>query len=240
MSSGFHSHSTLFFVVLVSAVMGCNQTKPKSVEPTADDSPAAVKVTFGHRQLDQLLSDRPDMQAAIPTEHPVRDWLIAGFNGKLVGQRIYWNAEAPASGRPAEHLPAYGYYPPQIRLANERTSPIDKWTMVVYEMFNMSNFRKFEAVQQKAVAGVIDAEEYAEEFVKLEFEALVLTRNFFNEFTLPGKPETDLWYSWLLKLEDDYDSYRLSHGGEPGSHGNFEYFKRYYLDEIVPYQERSR
>ena len=180
------------------------------------------------------------MQTAIPANHPVRDWLIAGFNGQLIDQRVFWNAEAPASGRPAEHLPAYGYYPPQIRLAQEETSPIDKWTMVVYEMFNMSNCKKFEAVQQKAVAGAVDADEYAEAFVKLEFAALLLTRNYFKDNPLPADHKTDLWYGWLMGLDDNYETYRMNHGDEPESHGNFRYFKQYYLDELVPYQNGLR
>lgn len=44
--------------------------------------------TFGQRQLEQMLDDRPDMRDAIPVSHPVRRWVADAFDGKQFGQRV--------------------------------------------------------------------------------------------------------------------------------------------------------
>lgn len=219
---------------LIAVAAGCQQAKDVRHLPA---NPSGQ--TFGHRQLDQMLADRPDMAAAIPLSHPVREWLAAGFNGQLVGRRVYWLADEPESGLSAEHAPEFENYPPHIRIANDHSSPIDKWASAVYEMFNMSNTEEFEAVRDQALAGKIDADTYAEQCVRLEFKAVLQTRGYFKENPLPGSSWKDEWYCWVTEVDDSYEDYKRSHG-TVGSHGNFQYFRQYYLDEIVPYQENSR
>ena len=99
--------SIAFILACLSA--GCNSAAP---EPDA-----VVAKSFGERQLDQMLDDRPDMRDAIPRPRAVIPWLIEGFNGDRLGQRVYWNASSPQSGRAAEHGGAYGTYPPYIAVS---------------------------------------------------------------------------------------------------------------------------
>ena len=137
------------------------------------------------------------MQNVISESHSVFQWLVNGFNGDRIGQRIYWNASSPRSGRPAEHGPAYATYPPYIAISGRtETTPTDKWASVVYEMYNLENGEEFEATSRSAIEGKLDADDYAEKCVELEFIALTKTQKFFRLNPLPkSKHGKDVWYN---------------------------------------------
>jgi len=56
----------------------------------AKEPRASQTVTFGHRQIEQMLEDRPDMNNAALKSHPMYEAIVEGYNGKLIGQRVYW------------------------------------------------------------------------------------------------------------------------------------------------------
>jgi hypothetical protein len=246
--------SNHFNIVLAFACLsiGCNRAAhdPEPVAPqtkqavTPREPDRAAAKSFGERQLDQMLQDRPDMRDVIPNSHSVFQWLVDGFNGDRIGQRVYWNASSPQSGRPAEHGPAYGTYPPYIAISGgTETTPIDKWAAVVYEMHNLENGDKFGAISRLAIAGRLDADAFAEKCVELEFVALTKTQEFFRENPLPNsKHEKDVWYNWVTSNMGTFEDYRNSFD-VPGTNvfnSNFAYFKEYYDTTIVPYADAIR
>jgi hypothetical protein len=191
-----------------------------------------------------MLLDRPDMQNAIPVSHNVYGWIVAGFNGDRLGQRIYWNAATPQTGRPAEHGQPYGAYPAYIAVSGgTETTAIDKWASVVYEMFNLENNEEFERIYELAVDEKIDAEEFADKCVKLEFVAIDKTRDFFRANPLPtSRHGKDTWYNWVISDRKHYDEYRQSFDspGENSFNSNFAYFREYYNTTLLPYGDAMR
>jgi hypothetical protein len=126
---------------------GCSSTTEggldlSEVNSQVSSSEVVEEKSFGERQLEQLMSDRPDMQGVVPTDHAVYRWVVRSFEKERTGGRIYWVAAQPSSGEKAEHAPSYFGYPAYICItAGLDASPLDKWTMLVFEMF-ISRTRK--------------------------------------------------------------------------------------------------
>lgn len=209
-------------------------------KPTPTES---GETSFGHRQLKQMLDDRPDMKGVVPPTHPVVAWLVDGFNGERFGQRIYWNANAPQIGQWAEYNPPYAQYPPFISISGNTISPIDKWAAAVFEMFNIENSVEFVLLTAEATEGTLDVDSFASKCVELELQALWKTHLYFRDNPLP-KPKNgrDRWYVWATSddvsiFEDDrskfdkINKYSVNH--------NIEYYKKYYETVIVPCRSSS-
>src|SRR3954468_21571889 len=85
-------------------------------------------ISFGERQLEQLVCDRPETANIIKRESMLRHMLVWHFAGGLTGKRIYWDCNEPSSGQPAEHS-AYFDLPVLLRVTKNKTaSGIDKVT----------------------------------------------------------------------------------------------------------------
>lgn len=227
-------HRTIYVVVAVIGT-GCGHN-------TACDS--SVPKTFGQRQMEQMLQDRPGMKDVIPPSHPIFEWVVAGFNGDRLGQRVYWIAVSPRTGRPAEHYAPYEGYPPCIAISGgTESTAVDKWAGVVYEMYNLENSGRFDAILQSALNGSLYADDYAEKCVELEFAALSKTRDLFRNDPLPRSPHgRDVWYNWVTSDFGTFKAYKDANNG-PGSSSfssNFAYYKEYYETSIASFAESAR
>lgn len=184
------------------------------------------------------------MRSALPSSHPAFVWVLQGFNGERAGSRIYWNANSPLSGRPAEHGPAYESYPAYISISGgTETTAIDKWASLVYEFCNLENTEQFEDLSKQAIDGLIDADGFAEKCLKLEFEALIKTREFFQKHPLPvSKHGRDKWYNWVTSDFGTFEDFKASFNipGENPFNSNYSYFKNYYESTLMPYADVLR
>jgi hypothetical protein len=207
------------------------------------DAASAAKISFGRRQVDQMLVDRPDMAGVLRDDDPVMLWVVAGFNGDRSGKRVYWNADSPASGQPAEHAPSYEGYPPYVRLSGGTDATgNDKWAGVVFELFNLENAAAFSALGERAMAGELDADTYATECVKLEHAAAKKTEQFFEMHPLPGaEPGQNAMYDSIRSFPDSYEEYRqrFQDAGSGLGYDPYEYYRSYYLESLAPYAKRA-
>ncbi len=223
------------FALIVAAVTGCSRRSA--------DRASSVTRAFGQRQFEQMLEDRPDMKEAIPSSHPVVAWVIDGFDGKRLGQRVHWSGYSPQSGRPAEHGRRYGSYPPYVSLSGgTETTALDKWALVVYEMFNLEN-NGFESLNSEALAGSLDADSYAEKCLELEFAAAQRTHEFFRANPLPASSHgRDEWYNWVSSALGTFEDYKKAYDvpGATSLNSNLEYFREHYEKVIVPYVDAVR
>ncbi|MCC9645105.1 hypothetical protein LOC71_22735 [Rhodopirellula sp. JC740] len=193
---------------------------------------------FGRRQVKQMLADRPDMKSVIDLDHPIYQWVVAGFEGSLLGQRIYWNANSPTTGRPAEHAAAYGHYPPFISISGgSETTPVDKWAAVVFELCNLKNDDKFAQLAKEAAAGKLSADEYATECVMLEYDAQLLTQKVFQDHPLPDSSHgKDDWYNaWVKPDLPTAEVFRKEHAVPGSPRCNYDFFRTTYQSHIAPH-----
>lgn len=195
--------------------------------------------SFGERQLEQLMSDRPDMQGVVPTDHVLYRWVVRSFEKERTGSRIYWVADQPSSGEKAEHAPSYFGYPAYICITNGLdASPIDKWTMLVFEMFNIENAESIRLLTELGLAGEIDGDTYARKCVEQEFKAAVKTRNLFRETPLPNPQETrDVFYYWVVSEDTPFHDHKKLWDSDAVylKDSNYRHFKKHYDEWIAPY-----
>lgn len=225
-------------LLIMSLVVGCsrNTSQPQASSTQASTHPRS----FGDRQIEQMLDDRPDMQNTLTPSHPIYRFISEAFNGDRTGSRIYWNANQPSSGSDAEHSPSFLGYPPQIKISDgPETTPMDKWAGVIFEIFNLENTLESERLAQLAIQRELDRDRYAQQCVRLEFVALERTRSFFRENPLPvSSPEEAPWYQWVLHDLGTFEEYRDYYEGKDlGGFNSFEHFKEHYDEQIAPYME---
>src|SRR5689334_22473581 len=181
-------------LVACAVVISCNKEASNS---TASISRTTTKpISFGQRQIEQMLADRPDMVGVLADDDPIVVWIANSMNGERIARRVYWNADSPRTGGAAEHAMPYGVNPPFICVAGgAEVSPIDKWAVVVYELFNLENYKSNEELWEKATSAKVDKETYANECAKLEYEACKKARKFFEEHPIPGaSPQNNYRY----------------------------------------------
>ena len=221
---------TFTFIVTAAILFGSQTCQGQEAElpslgaGSPDSAPAVeTTITFGHRQLDQMLEDRPGMKNAVPLSHPIRKALIEAFNGKLIGRRVYWldaAGEGALSG--AFHLQPIGFYPPCITVTKgPQETPIDKWASALFEMYNLEG--DFNGLDDDARSGEITKDQYVDLCVDLETQALNKTRLFFTKHSLPATV-LDKWYAFCLSS----DKLKLYDAG------NEEYFAECYDSHIAP------
>ena len=165
--------------------------------------------TFGDRQLQQVLIDRPDMKGIVRTNDFIYRWVVKQFNS-LEYDRVQWDPREPKSGAPAEHQSSRRASSHYIRVTSaEAISGRDKWLMLVFELHNYRNKEYFDELWDKAIAGSIRRDEYATGCVKLEFRAMVATQEFFRHHPIPGaSPAKDPYYTGYFYGSNDFEDYK--------------------------------
>lgn len=237
-----------FFLTLLALVAlfvaGCNSATENGIELSEGNQAVSLdqvveERSFGERQLEQLMSDRPDMQGVVPPDHAVYRWLVKSFEKERTGSRIYWVADQPSTGERAEHAPSYRGHPAYICItAGLDASPRDKWTMLVFEMFNIENAESMRLLNELGLAGTIDGDTFARKCVELEFKAAEKARKFFRENPLPNPDETkDLLYHWIVSEETPFHDHEKLWDSEENylKDSNYRHFKKHYDELIAPY-----
>lgn len=201
---------------------------------------ARKELSFGRRQIDQMLTDRPDMAGILSDSDPILLWIVDGLNGDRIGQRVYWNAIPPLSSF-AEHALPFEIYPPHICLSDDsEVSPTDKWAGLVYELFNLENAKAFPELFSKAMEGKLDREAYGRECTKLEYLALSKATAFFQERPLPNADSgNNPHYAHISQAPSTFEEYlALVNDPKGGFRPPTEYFLRHYDEAIAPYIPR--
>jgi hypothetical protein len=167
-------------------------------------------LSFGIRQVEQVCCDRPDMTEIINGEPALRRMLVFHFAGELKGRRTYWDYHEPVTGRPAEHSRSYRERPALVRVSNRSdSSAVDKCVMLVFELFNHQNEGAFRILQSAAIGRVISSEVYANECVRLEFEALKKTKAFFRAHPIANvNTSRDIHYHSFIEHYEDFSRYQ--------------------------------
>ncbi|MEM8734140.1 MAG: hypothetical protein AAGG44_07955 [Planctomycetota bacterium] len=200
--------------------------------------PAPPTQSFGERQLQQVLEDRPEMRGVVATDSHLAKWIVNRFEGQGTGSRVHWNEREPLSGSAAEHLPAYEGYPANLSITKkDSTSPIDKWASLVYELQNLQETYRSDLFE-RALNGEFDAEEYAIECVRSEYSAVLATRKTLLRYPISGSiPTRDRWYAWVTSNLLPVDEYiaEVKSGGRLFKETNYRYFRDHFIEDLAPY-----
>ena len=149
---------------------------------------AMAQTTFGDRQVDQLVDDRPELGPLLADAPEIRSWIAARFNRVASGARLHWDNHPPVSSG-SEYIPQRDFRssPPCVRVTDRPdVAAQDKLLMLVFELENVQNTQKVLAVIRNATRSRMDFEVFFETHARLEFEALQRTAEHVEQWQAAG------------------------------------------------------
>ncbi|HEY0075720.1 MAG TPA: hypothetical protein VGB77_16590 [Abditibacteriaceae bacterium] len=198
------------------AIVKNSQAQVRKFPITAED------LRHGETQVDQMMRDRPLMSTWVKKGDVIYNWVARRFAGESVGQRVYWLSDFQTDYPPS--LDAYNTLPwhgspgsisiREVYAAGEKKGQKIKseelWSCAVFELFNISNWDGFKAVDEEAIAGKLSKAEYIERSTRLEFFTAINTHGFYLK----------LWQPWAKQSGATSQEY-LWHGYTPNTHQEF-------------------
>lgn len=185
--------------------------------------------SFGERQLEQLLDDRPSMRSVVPVTHPIYRWAVEKFERGALGDRVYWDHHEPMAG--AEHVFST---PSVVRVeSGAKSSGRDKWSMLIFELINFERAEAVGVLRWKAVRNEVDRNTFVMATIRLEVDAMRQTQQFFKVNPMPNADRgSDTYYFSLLSIDADFDAYlRFLKTGVPKEYDLLTYYGMVY-DEL--------
>lgn len=121
-------------------------------------------------------------------------------------QVTYFYSEDDSQARAAH------FYPNIVGTANvllcirENQRPLDEFVCIFYELLNSKNQSRFEALVQKAKAGVVRKEEFVTALMRIEFESDLAVRDVLKQMKLTKEDKAQSYfYSRLVNCPDDFE-----------------------------------
>ena len=146
--------------------------------------------TFGERQLEQVLDDRPAMRGIIDSGDPLLSWFASQFSNGPYGSRVHWDFREPTGGYDSTMVPPSDEMPGLIRVSSAPSlTGRDQWCLLAYELQNVQNAPKIVELTARAVRGDIGREAFAIECIRLEHAAVLRTRELLGKYKSLGEPE---------------------------------------------------
>ncbi len=194
--------ATLFVVGLASVLVRAVATNSVVLQPTEH--------LFGRSQVEAVIRDRPEMGEVINREPALREMLESGFEGDAWSGRVHWDNREPKDSSRAEHWEQHNGQPTSVRVSkNPDTSAIDKCSQLAFELYNVGNDKEFFRLENAAIEKRMTRHDFVTSKVRLEFEALMKTREFFREHPLAEELdyEENPDYARIMALSGDFNAY---------------------------------
>lgn len=177
-------------------------------------------LTHGKEQLQKMLMDRPEMVMFVAENDPVCSWTVRQFAGAGIGKRIYWNGDEPDSRGVSQEMLNLGSneYPltgsPCIRVSASAPKGTLRgemqWATAVFELFNIRNGSAFLQLNRDVQLGKIDREQWCDLNSKMEFNALLDAKRFYQVVWLPNAAwkrvgtRPDNWHAYQSESYSDW------------------------------------
>lgn len=169
----------------------------------------ASDLSFGHRQVEQIAADRPEIGEVLGKNRSLRDVLAFRFGGGATGHRVYWDNREPIGGRPAEHHVSFSEYPALIRVSTSTDiSAIDKCVMLVFETHNFEIDREYEMLRTASSKDLKTPVDFVIACIRHEFNAAIETQSYLASHPIAGATsENDPNYYGIIELTAKFSSY---------------------------------
>jgi hypothetical protein len=225
-------------------------TSAAVTKPAAPRKITQEDLEFGTEQLQQLLEDRPQMEAFIEENDAIWKKAVRGFAGETAGCRVEWNPES-LKDKPAGYI-ADHVYPSEndprcfIRLAAKDENGADVegerlWSGLFYEFNNLANQKTFEAVNKLALDGRLTKKEWMNHNCFAEYKAFKTTLNFYNGVFAPLMFKRNIKthpVNWrIVQWRDTYPAW-IAQFRNPRAYP-YNYWGHWWDSQIYPYLKRS-
>lgn len=196
---------------------------------------SAENLKHGSNQIKLMLIDRPQMKGWITDGDTVWNWIARAFAGEQVRHRIYWQPTGTSTfvipvGINAAHSYPTATHDGQLWVANLE-NPEEMWAGVVFELFNITNHKAFQAIENDAMRGLCNKEQYVMRYAELEYWAARRTAEFYKAVWKPYcvqkalKTKGQYWFVTIPDTFEDWISLYRDREGYPW-HPYSEYYDR--------------
>ena len=181
------------------ARLGQQDAMAKDVAENELPAPAgldSVALEYGREQVRRMLQDRPEMARYGEKAALLYEWAARQFAGEAFGKRIVWDSSEPYTDANAENeIVDEGKTGARVRVSGVRATwkgvELEKpsfdtlWADAVFELYNVTNVKRFRAITEDNDAGKLSKEEFITRIVKAESLAALKARTFYMEVFLP-------------------------------------------------------
>lgn len=176
------------------------------------------RLSFGQKQLEMLLTDRPEMKPFVKTGDSLWNWTVNQFAGEGSKNGIRWAGDFPANSPStvdsAITISEQGPNTLRLRKSSRFGVPADGemlWSRTVYELFNARGANaNFHTLNEKAKNGLITREEYIRQIALFEYETWRQTIDFYKTVWRPHAEEQNLTASdiyWQTDLPATFEEW---------------------------------
>jgi hypothetical protein len=183
----------------------------------------STDIQHGEKQLQLMMSDRPEMRKFISKGDRVWTWIVNQFAGASTGFPISW-INHPTGSMATFVDPSYSsYYSPAIgnapayltvsELSRSGSGHVDgeqMWASLIFELFNIRNAKQVTRIEDLAISEKISKEQFIIEITRIEYDTLMKSAAFYSNVWKTNSQAQNLLshaYYWHLPLEDTYDEW---------------------------------
>ncbi len=168
-------------------------------------------LTFGQKQVLQLLADRPAMVGVLDKDGPTYKWVCEQFSSGYEGRRIHWDYALPQFGLDSEYIAwtGGGHMPGFVRISGRPgLSGVEQWMVLLYELENIKNATEMSRLVAFSIETGSAREEFIRGAVRMEFDAfhrLKKRLEIWKELAV-NKPLTPR-EAWVMNVEEKFDDF---------------------------------
>lgn len=170
-----------------------------------------ASLTFGEKQVLQVLADRPAMVGVLDENGPTYQWVCEQFTSGYQGRRIHWDYALPQFGLDSEYVSWTGdhFLPGMVRVSGQpHLSGVDQWMVLLYELENIKNASKMSQLTKSSIETASSREEFIRKAVRMEFDAFhPLKRRLVQWGELAVSEPLSPRESWVVDVEEDFDTF---------------------------------
>ncbi len=214
------------FLLLLGWSMAAALAQVPAAAPTTNSPPAVVydaeAMNYGLEQVNQFVSDRPQMAALIHDDNAIENWAVKAFASPDLDFRLVWDNRPTISGPDdssessdfpdgmnRSYIAIDGIWKGGPRAGVKRTAE-EMLVNLVFEVANARNGRVHAALDQRALRGEIDREAFIVQSAHNEFDAWRTVDDFHEKIWLPYCRETGTADSpalWRLNAFANFDEW---------------------------------
>ncbi|MEM6691938.1 MAG: hypothetical protein AAF664_21090, partial [Planctomycetota bacterium] len=167
------------------------------------------KLSFGEKQVLQLLADRPAMIGVLDEDGPTYKWACEQFTSGYEGRRIHWDYALPHFGLDSEYVSWTGknFLPGLVRISGRQgLSGVDQWMVLLYELENIKNASEMSRLVEFSIETESPREYFIREAVQMEFDAFHrLKRRLIQWAELATGEQLSPREGWVMNVEENFD-----------------------------------
>jgi hypothetical protein len=227
----------------------------------AEDQSVQFDLRHGNAQVEQMLSDLPNMAqyttsngklAKVRIEDSIWRWATTNFGRKVNSTFIEWSGQhvekpiqylgdhkIPVNGSNALVLIRKTFKDEKGHTRNATFNEL--WAACVFELINIQNAATFMDSYNRAIKGELSREAWINLNTQPEHKALLRLKAFCQETWIPWSEQKNHKYeitAWGLDTPDDYDKWIQMYEKSPSN--PYQYWGDYYDSMIVPYLKELR